>query len=83
MPERRVLLRRIQELSFAAVELNLFLDNFPNDKQALADYNRISQELLCAKEAYESRFGPLLYFGYSPIQYPCQWVSGPWPWEPQ
>lgn len=75
------LLKKIQELQFAAVDLNLFLDNHPNHKQALSDYNRFSEELSALKKIYEAKYGPLCNYGAAPSQYPWRWVEDPWPWE--
>lgn len=75
------LLKKIQELEFAAVELNLFLDNHPSNKQALSDYNKITLDLTELKKEYEASAGPLTNFGCAPSQYPWQWVNEPWPWE--
>lgn len=78
---RKELLNKIRELEFAAVELNLYLDNFPHNKQALMDYNCFTEELMKCKKMYESKYGPLTNFGYSLSQYPWAWVNDPWPWE--
>lgn len=75
------LMRQLQEVSFALVELNLFLDNNPTSQQALADYNSLSQSYMELKTMYEAQYGPLTNFGYAPSQYPWQWVCEPWPWE--
>lgn len=78
---REEMLNKIQELEFAAIDLNLFLDNHPNHKQALADYNKFTGELMDLKKNYVSIHGPLSNFGSAPSQYPWQWVEDPWPWE--
>lgn len=78
---REELMGKIRELQFAAVELNLFLDNHPENKQALSDYNKISEDLCELKKMYEEKCGPLTNYGYAPSQYPWQWVNEPWPWE--
>ncbi|HBM75377.1 MAG TPA: spore coat protein CotJB [Clostridiaceae bacterium] len=75
------LLRKIQELEFTAVDLNLFLDNHPTSQPALSDYNTITEELRRLKKIYETNFGPLTNFGFAPSQYPWRWVNEPWPWE--
>ena len=75
------LLLKIQELEFAAVDLNLFLDNHPENKNALADFNVITRELMKLKKIYEQEFGPLANFGCSESEYPWAWVNEPWPWE--
>ncbi|OFI05472.1 CotJB protein [Clostridium acetireducens DSM 10703] len=79
--QRNALLRQIQELEFAAVELNLYLDNNPNNINALRDYNCITEDLMAAKKKYEMMFGPLTNFGYAKSKAPWQWVNEPWPWE--
>ena len=80
---RESLLQDIRELEFAAVELNLYLDNNPNDRRALAHYNRVSNVLLSLKERYEKKYGQLLHFGFSQNNDNCSWnwTKGPWPWE--
>lgn len=75
------LLNELMELSFVAVELNLFLDTHPDSKDALEDYNRISERYMLLKDKYEKTYGPLVNFGYSSSQYPWQWSQSPWPWE--
>jgi spore coat protein JB len=75
------LLQRIRELEFAAVDLNLYLDNHPSCQKALIDYNTITQDLIRLKKVYEAQFGPLTNYGCSLSQYPWQWVNEPWPWE--
>lgn len=75
------MLKTIQELSFTAVDLTLYLDTHPDDPNALGHYNAISQQLECAKKAYEEIYGPLMPFGESPSQFPWRWIRGPWPWE--
>jgi len=81
MDERQQLMRQIQQLSFATVDLNLYLDTHPMCQQALFEYNRFTQELLRLRRMYEMKYGPITNFGYAPSQYPWQWVSEPWPWE--
>ena len=73
--------KKLHELEFAAIELNLYLDNHPENKNALADFNIISKELISVKKMYELERGPLFNFGYSENRYPNGWVDGPWPWE--
>ncbi|SMB92556.1 spore coat protein JB [Desulfonispora thiosulfatigenes DSM 11270] len=78
---RKELLRKLQELEFAAVDINLYLDTHPENQQALMDYNSISQQLLEHKQIFEMNYGPLINFGFSPSKYPWAWVNEPWPWQ--
>ncbi|WP_066636629.1 spore coat protein CotJB [Desulfolucanica intricata] len=79
--DRLIMLRQIMELEFTAVELNLFLDTHPDSSEALNYFNQISEELRQAKAQYEMNYGPLMNYGFSPSQYPWQWIEEPWPWE--
>ncbi|MEW5933064.1 MAG: spore coat protein CotJB [Bacillota bacterium] len=79
--ERRQLLDRLAALEFTAIELQLFLDTHPDDQRALADFNATAQELAGLRELYESRYGPLLSYGFSPSPRAWRWVEEPWPWQ--
>lgn len=81
--ERNDLLRKIREVEFACLDLNLFLDTHPKDQKALMDYNMLSDQLSKLIQLYECEYGPLLNFGFSPSQYPFKWINDPWPWEIQ
>lgn len=71
----------LQQIGFMLVELNLFLDNNPEDQEAINNYNCLFQSYWEKKNAYEAQFGPLANFGYCPANYPWSWVCEPWPWE--
>lgn len=80
---RHDLLRKIQEVEFAALELNLYLDTHPNDQKALRDYNMFTSEAMKLRKIYEMNYGPLTNFSFALSQYPWAWVNEPWPWENQ
>ncbi len=75
------LLNEIKKYQFYAVELNLYLDNFPSNKKARNDYKIISKRLDDLIMDYEKNFGPLRNFGSAYFENPVAWVSSPWPWE--
>lgn len=76
------MLKKIQEMEFVAVELNLYLDTHPCDEGAVNDYNCAVEALMQLKKEYVACFGPLLNFGWGGhSEAPWQWVKGPWPWE--
>jgi spore coat protein JB len=76
------MLRKIQEMQFVAVELNLYLDTHPYDKDAINDFNCAVDMLRKHKKAYEEEYGPLLNFGFDGYsKEPWQWFKDPWPWE--
>ncbi|GMQ58144.1 spore coat protein CotJB [Vallitalea sediminicola] len=75
------LMREIQQLGFAALDLNLYLDTHPDCKKAISDYNVIQRQYENKRRMYELNVGPLVNFGMSPSKYPWEWLDGPWPWE--
>lgn len=78
---RGEMMKKIQEVEFATIDLNLYLDNHPENQRALMDYNSLTSELINLKRIYEMKYGPLTNFGYAPSKYPWQWIESPWPWE--
>lgn len=79
--DKEELLRKIQEVGFYAVDLNLYIDNFPEDQQAVKDYKAISNALNNLKRVYEKYYGPLKNFGDSECIGQWNYVNEPWPWE--
>lgn len=81
-PNPAGMLKRLQEMEFVAIELNLYLDTHPCDERAINDYNCAVEALMQLKKEYVACFGPLMNFGWGgPSQAPWQWSRGPWPWE--
>ena len=78
---QRECLDAIRKLQFFAIDLNLYLDNFPNCKDAIDDYKLISSKLRKLIWDYEQSYGPLTNFGSAYIQNPDAWIDTPWPWE--
>ena len=79
--DRRELLNQILEYHFACIELNLYLDNNPQDENALCKYNMYVDKFKNAKYEYENRYGPLTNFGYVLDCHYCDWINNPWPWH--
>lgn len=77
--ERQSLMNKIQMYSFSAHELNLYLDVYPNDMQAVGLYNQYSQEANRYSKEYELKYGAITL--NSDEKYPWQWINSPWPWE--
>ncbi len=76
------LLREVQELEFALIELNLYLDTHPDDEAALSTFNKLSTRYAEVRRAYEEQVGPLVNYGHSgPVREPWRWIEEPWPWE--
>ncbi len=80
MNKKEKLMSEIRALSFALVETNLYLDSYPEDKEALAYFRRVREELAMKTEAYERAYGPLTVMGTNAAK-SWEWVETPWPWE--
>ena len=75
------LMRKIQELSFAKVETELFLDTHPECKLALEYYQKTVDELDNAMEEYQNAYGPIVASAQMGNRW--SWCDTPWPWQHQ
>ncbi|AYE33006.1 spore coat protein CotJB [Clostridium septicum] len=75
------LLVNIMKYIFYAIDLNLYLDNFPTNQKAIDDYKSVSEKLDFLIVQYERCYGPLSNFGSASIEDPVKWTCNPWPWE--
>ncbi len=75
-------IEKIQQLGFACVDLNLYLDNNPDDLNAINLYNSLHQQYMQIMKSYEKKYGALTNFGHSSSDCSCfKWVEEPWPWQ--
>lgn len=77
--EKEEMLFNIDEYSFMAHELNLYLDTNPNDRDALdkfLEYRNKANELI---NMYERKYGPININGNINNQVPFEWLKD-WPW---
>ena len=81
MNEQADMLTYIDALGFATVDLNLYLDNFPDDKKALELFNQYRSLKEEYMKEYERKYGPILLNSDALNTYPWKWTIGPWPWE--
>lgn len=78
--EQAELLLNVDQLSFAAHELNLYLDVHPSDKNMIALFNKYQKMANDAVNEYERRYGPLsITFPSDENQF--SWEAYSWPWE--
>ena len=77
--DREALLRKIQELSFVKTELELYLDAYPTNRDALQKYYETVDALSALTERYEATYGPLTAKGTQGGTW--TWIDGPWPWQ--
>ena len=80
--EQQKLLHDIGILGFVVIELTLYLDTHPTDRNAmeyLNHYNRMSNQ---AKKEYASKFGPLtVALSDTSDCGDWNWATLPMPWE--
>ena len=60
MSEQRKMMEAVYTNGFAADEARLFLDTHPDDKEALAYYQKKMNMFHQAVQRYEEKFGPIL-----------------------
>lgn len=77
--KRSELLNQIQQYDFALQEAALFLNAYPNDREALRYYHQYQALSAEAKKAYEKAYGPLTNREETGNRW--TYVNEPWPWE--
>lgn len=80
MNERQELLHQIQMVSFALVDLNLYLDTHPQDRDALNYYHQNQALMNQLMERYSTNYGPLTTADVNSTNM-WTWIEHPWPWE--
>ena len=83
MNEQAELLTYVDALTFAMIDLNLYLDVYPNDREALELFNQYRMQTDEYTKKYESKYGPLELTSNSLNTFPWAWDNAPWPWERQ
>lgn len=76
----RQLMQQFRQIDFCLIETTLYLDAYPDDRDALAYYHRLLEERRRIAEQIEAVCGPLTIYGNSDIA-SWNWVKTPWPWE--
>jgi len=79
--EQAKLLTYLDSFSFAAHDLNLYLDNFPDDRSLIDTFNQYRKESIRLTKEYEQKYGPLFLNSETLEEYPWAWNNLPWPWD--
>ena len=77
--EKDEMIVNIGQYSFIMHDLNLYLDVYPNDREALnkfIEYRDKTNELIAK---YERKYGPLAVKGDISNNIPFNWIAS-WPW---
>lgn len=80
--EKEDMLMQIREYTFAMIDLNLYLDMYPNDKDALRLFNTYLNNKKELVNMYEEKYGPLTIDSKFQKNN-WKWDNSPWPWEVQ
>ena len=79
MTEREMLMRKIAANDFAVVDLHLYLDTHPNNKQIAQKLDEYAAKSNMLKKEYEERFGPITPGEQGGNRW--AWIAHPWPWD--
>ena len=79
--EQADMLTYIDSLCFALIDLNLYLDLYPNDSKIIELFNSYRMEKDEITKEYESKYGPLTLNSDSLNKASWAWDNMPWPWE--
>ncbi len=79
--EKERMFLELAEISFAAHELNLYLDIYPNDSSMIALFNDYRKKEMELTKKYEQIYGPLTVNSENSDSNQFSWVNGTWPWE--
>lgn len=76
------LLQYLDEVSFCAYDLMLYLDTHPKDENARQAFHEYNHKRKRALHLYEEKYGPMRYGQGGPgAPYSAKWVNQAWPWE--
>ena len=81
-PDRRSLLKEINECSFAVNDMLLYLDTHPCDEAALSYFMEHKNRRAAVLKEYAKYYGPLtIDTADDEASESFLWVETPWPWE--
>jgi len=76
---RDEMLRKLSALDFYIIDLHLYLNTHPDDKEAIMKYNAVVKEAQTLRQEFQEQYGMLT--AGSVTKYPWQWIENPWPWQ--
>ncbi|MDD3453026.1 MAG: spore coat protein CotJB [Bacilli bacterium] len=79
--EKEQLQNILNSLCFSVIDISLYLDIYPNDKDIIEVFDQYLKQDNAVKLEYENKYGPLFVNSLINNKYPWTWNKGPWPWE--
>lgn len=74
-------LHKLQKIDFCLVETILYLNAYPNSRQALKHYHTLLEEQKRLKERMRAAGCPPICATDNVSHDEWNWTNGPWPWE--
>ena len=78
--DHKALERRLKEIDFCLTDVILYLDAYPNSKEALAYYHKLIAERARLTEQMGTAHPPVNGRENTSAEH-WDWIRGPWPWE--
>jgi len=78
---RDELLKQLTILDFMLVDLALFLNTHPQEREAIEEYNAVACEADRVRADFERLFGPLCSYRSKNPAPVWTWMDDPWPWS--
>ena len=79
MTEREILMKKIATYQFSIIDLQMYLDTHPHDRQALKQIKELREKLSPLIKNYEEKYGPLRKSSNDENKW--IWYKNPWPWD--
>lgn len=74
--------QKLMELDFISLDIGLFLNSHPTEKEAITAYNQVVSAADVLRNQYEEMYGPLCSFrSYATDANEWKWEQDPWPWQ--
>lgn len=77
---REQLFMWVNQLSFCADDMKLYLDTHPDDGDGLEYYNQCMEVLRMARSRYEEKYGAFSLCDAARLS-KWNWNEGPYPWD--
>lgn len=78
---REEALLNLSQMHFAMHEVNLYLDNFPNDMNMINKFNEFRTAYEKLLNDYQAKYGPLEITSPYMTTSPFAWTNDVWPWD--
>ena len=78
----KAMLRKLQTVEFSMYDTMLYLDIYPDCKEALSYYCKLRQERDALRQALAKRCRRPVTAVETDTESGWDWISSPWPWDP-